>query len=142
MQQSGYDPPLNWVDAWLLAVLTNYRWRWSRPLKLWRLIDLSDVLFRGEASFDDVSFALPRLLAAGLIDVDRDKSGELQFKGTRAAFALKARAKGKDGPMRRFAQAVGAQPYPDGDDGNRSLGRYPDLTARDWAKVRQRLDHT
>ena len=137
---TAYVPRLNWVDAWLLAVLTDHRWRWSRPLKLWRLVDRADDLFRGEPSFDDLSFSLARLVAAGLIEVSRDAAGELQLKATRAGFDVKARAKGPGSSMRRFAGALGAEAYPNGDDGDRSLGRFPALTADDWKAVRERLD--
>lgn len=131
---------LNWVDGWLLAALTDYRWRWSRPMKLWRLVDMTDVLFRGEASFDDVSFSLPRLIAAGLVTVDRDSSGELQIKATRAGFEMKARAKGPGHSIDRWATVLGAPSRSQAVTGDRSLGRYPDLTSRDWRRVRNRLD--
>ena len=139
MKQQPATPSLGWVDAWLLATLTAHRWRWSRPMKLRDLIDRADVLFRGQPTFDDASFSLPRLLAAGYIAVDRDAAGYLRIKATREGFDLKARVKGKAHPLTRMAQAVGVTFDPSVTDEDRSLGRYSDLKPAEWQAAEDAL---
>jgi len=138
MQTVSRATGLPWVDAALLQALTWYRWRWSRPMTLWRLVDVVDILFREEPSFDDISFSLPRLLAAGLVEVKRNNAGEVTLKATRAAFGVKADA-GRAGTS--LAEALGALPYESEDPGDRSRGRYPDLSSEDWSAVRKHLDY-
>jgi hypothetical protein len=109
-------------------------------MKLWRLIDCADVLAREEPTFDEISFSLPRLVAAGLVTVGRDAAGELQLKATRAGFDVKKRAAGRGHAAFRMANALGAARRSEDEVGDRSLGRYSDLNAADWAVARRRLD--
>jgi hypothetical protein len=131
-------PALHWVDAWLLACLIDWRWRWSRPMKLSDLIDAGDRLFRGQPTFDDVSYSLPRLIAWGYLVAKRDIKGDLRLKATKAAFELKAQSKDKSDSWSKVAKALGIPPGPpDAEEDDRSLGRFPDL---DWSEFRAARD--
>lgn len=132
-------PALNWVDAWLLAALTTGRWRWSRPMKPWELIDACDWLFRGQPTFDDVSFSLPRLIATGYVVADRDRSGRLRVKATPAAFLAVSRITKRLDPVARMAEALDAARDHGPILGDRSLGRFHDLDHGEWSAAEDRL---
>lgn len=121
-----------WVDGWLLACLTDWRWRWSRPMPLREVINRMDVIFGGRPTFDDLSFSLSRVIAAGLVIADRDRHGNLRLKATDAAFDLKARHRDKSPSGGYMIKAVGASPMTADIPEDRSLGRYAELSPDEW----------
>jgi hypothetical protein len=126
-------PTLNRVDAWLLAALTE-RWSWSRPPKLWELVNDADWLDRGIPTYDEVSYSLPRLIAAGYAIATRDDGGELRLKATRRGFDLRSQVKARSlgAVLSGMALAVGAKPYPEPEEEDRSLGRLEGLAEHEW----------
>lgn len=112
-------------------------------MKLSDLIDAGDRLFRGQPSFDDVSYSLPRLIAAGYLVVQRDSKGNLRLKATNAAFDLRDKVKGKSDSWTKVAKVFGIPPGPpDAEEEDRSLGRFPDLEWREFRAVRDSLNPT
>jgi hypothetical protein len=124
---------LNRVDAWLLAALTE-RWRWSRPPRLWEFVNDADWLYRGIPTYDEVSFSLPRLIAAGYAVATRTDGGELRLKATRQGFDVRSKVKARylADVLSGMAVEVGAKPYPEPEQKDRSLGRLDGFDEHEW----------
>jgi len=135
VRQDGSDahPPLTRSDAWLLAALTeggHYR----RGITLRELVHDADWLNRLIPVFDELSFGLPRLVAAGFLTVGNDAKRGLIFRATPKATRLRRTVKAKTlgGVLAGIGQAVGAAPYPEPEPAeDRSLGRLPGLDPGD-----------
>ncbi len=124
------DPPaLTNSDAWLLAALTDGRRR-AGPLTLRDLVGRADWLNHLLPTFDEVSFGVPRLVAAGLMTVDG-----LRSLATAEAWQLRSKvhAATLGDVLYAMQELVDAphfgEPEPPED---RSLGRWPALTEADF----------
>jgi hypothetical protein len=118
----AHEPPLTRSDAWLLAALTEGS-RDGRPVSLRDLVHDADWLNRRIPTFDQISYGLPRLVAAGFATVDG-----YRFRATPKAIALRRTLKslpsdGLSDVIVRMEAALGAKPYPEPEDEDRSLGR-------------------
>lgn len=117
-------PQLTQLDAMVLDGLVARRdQRW---LRLDQLIDHIDWLDRWVPDFDEISYGLPRLIAAGHAEV-RGQRGELMLRATPRAIAL-ARAN----RSRFMGDAVGARPWGEQVPDDRTLGRLPGLDEATW----------
>ena len=128
--------PLTRSDAYLLAAATESNGK--RPSRLRDLIADYDWLERGIPTFDEVSFGLPRLVAAGFLEVGSD-AGTTVVRATPKARHLRSTiaAKTLGGVLEDMAAAVGAAQYPGAETEDRSRGRFPGLHAAEWdAEVR------
>jgi len=122
-------PPLTRSDAWLLAALTEGSHD-GRAVRLRDLVHDADWLNRLIPTFDEMSFGLPRLVAAGFLIVGYDAKDHLVFratlKATRLRRSVKARTLGN--VLAGVGLAVGTTPYPEPEPAeDRSLGRLPGL---------------
>jgi hypothetical protein len=97
------------------------------------LIGNGDWLNRAILSFDELSFGLPRLEAAGLVEVVHGRDGP------RVRATSRARALRRDvdvdtlaGVLAAMAAAVGARPYPEPETEDRTLGPWPDFNEAMW----------
>lgn len=122
--------PLTRSDAWLIAALCE-----SGPKRL-RLRDLiynADWLNRAIPSFDELSFGLRRLEAAGYVEVT-PATDELLVRPTERSIvmvrAIKAGTLGE--LLAEMSAAVGARPYPEPEHEDRSLGRLPGFDEAAW----------
>jgi hypothetical protein len=132
-------PRLNRTDAWLLAALTEGSHD-GRPVTLQEFVHDADWAGRMIPTFDEMSFGLPRLVAAGFMTVGDNVKPGIVFratpKATRLRKSIKARTIGD--VLVGMAQAVGAEPYPDPEPlDDRSLGRLPGLEREDLDAVVQ-----
>src|SRR3954452_970323 len=85
-------PRLNRSDAWLLAALTQGSHD-GRPVTLQRFVHDADWLNRQIPTFDEVSYGLPRLLAAGFLTVGHDVRKGIVFRSTSKATTLRSSLK-------------------------------------------------
>jgi hypothetical protein len=134
---AGSHPVLSRADAWLLAALTEGSHD-GRPVSLRDFVHDADWLNRLIPSFDEVSFGLPRLVAAGFLIVGYDAKDGLVFRATPRATELRqsVQAESLGDVLEGVAQAVGAAPYPEPEPAeDRSLGRLPGLDRDDLAKA-------
>jgi hypothetical protein len=121
-------PPLTSSDAWLLAALTEGPRR-DRALTLREFVGAADWLNHSLPTFDEVSFGVPRLVAAGFTTVD---GPAVQATAEARRLRSRVRAATLGGVLRAMEKAVGAA-----HDGgaqapeDRSLGRWPALTEAD-----------
>jgi hypothetical protein len=83
------SPRLTDADGWLLAALTESS---GRLVPLFNLVHDYDWLNRAIPTFDDLSFGMPRLVAAGYAIVSESPSGELLFGVTPEAMRLRRSA--------------------------------------------------
>jgi hypothetical protein len=126
---SGSHPPLTRSDAWLLAALTEGSDD-GRPVDLRELINDADWLNRMIPTFDELSFGLPRLVAAGFLVVGQGAKKGLVFQATPNATRLRGSVKAKSlgDVLNGVGEAVGALPYPEPEPPeDRSLGRLRGL---------------
>ena len=114
------SPRLTEADAWLVAALTESS---GRLVPLRDLVHDYDWLNRAVPTFDELSFGLPRLVAAGYATVSASSSGDLLFGATPAAMRLRRGTTGS--PLAAITAAVGADR---GAADDRSLGRLTGLT--------------
>jgi hypothetical protein len=114
------SPRLTEQDGWLLAALTESA---GRLVSLRNLVHDFDWLNRAIPTFDELSFGMARLAAAGYAIVSPSPSGELLFRATPEAMRLRKSATGH--PVEAIPAAIGAH---HGSDEDRSLGRLPGLT--------------
>jgi hypothetical protein len=123
--------PLTRTDAYLLAATTGSFRKRARPLR--DLIADYDWLERDIPTFDEVSFGLPRLIAAGYLEVG-SRQGRTFVRATPKARRLRStkRAKTLGGRLGEVAAAVGAAPYPQPEIEDRSLGRLTGLDSVEW----------
>lgn len=124
-------PPLTRSDAWIVAALCETGR--DRPMRLRDLIYQADWLNRSILSFDELSFGLPRLEAAGLVDVTQGIDGPL-VRATSEGRTLRGqvRAETLGGVLAGMAAAVGAPAYPEPETEDRSLGRLPRFSEAQW----------
>jgi hypothetical protein len=126
-------PLLTRSDAWLLAALTESS-HGGRPVNFRDFVHDADWLNRAIPTFDEMSFGLHRLVAAGFLVVGHDPQYGLVLRATPKAThlrrSIKARTLGD--VLNGVGQAVGAAPYPEPEpDEDRSLGRLPGLDPDD-----------
>jgi hypothetical protein len=116
------------ADAWLLAAVTEGSHD-GRPVKLWELLHDFDYLNRALPTFDELSFGIPRLMAASLVTYDDGR-----FRATRRAIEIRRslRADRLADVSDGMAAALGARryPLPEGPE-DRSLGRLAGLERGD-----------
>jgi hypothetical protein len=92
-----------------------------------------DWLNRAVLTFDELSFGLPRLQSAGLVEVTEAIDGPLvgaTADGRRLRMSVDAGTLG--GLLSEMADAVGAPPYPALESEDRSLGRLPGFSEGRW----------
>jgi hypothetical protein len=124
---------LNRSDAWLLAALTEGSHD-GRAVTLQDLVHDADWLNRLIPTFDEMSYGLPRLIAAGFMTVGQDVKKGIVFRATPKAIRLRKSVKAGTlgGVLEGVGNAVGAAPYPDPEPPeDRSLGRLPGLEPED-----------
>jgi hypothetical protein len=121
-------PPLTRSDAWLLAALTEGPRR-ARALTLQEFVGAADWLNRLIPTFDEVSYGVQRLVAAGFVTVDG-----LTVQATAEAKRLRGtvRRSSLGGVLHAMEKAVGAPRYGEPEPPeDRSLGRWPALHEAD-----------
>ena len=126
---TGSHPALTRSDAWLLAALTEGS-RDGRPVNLRDFVHDADWLNRSIPTFDEMSFGLPRLVAAGFLIVEHDSKERLVFQATPKATKLRRSVKAKSlgDVLNGVGEAVGAASYPEPEPAeDRSLGRLTGL---------------
>ncbi len=121
-------PPLTSSDAWLLAAITEVS-PGGQSVSLTQFVDAADWLNRAIPTFDEVSFGVPRLVAAGLMAVDglalRSTPKARRARGTVHPSTL-------GGVLYAMEDLVGAAHYGElQPPEDRSLGRWPSLTPDD-----------
>jgi hypothetical protein len=120
--------PLTRSDAWFLGAIADGSadGRW---LTLSQFVEESDWLSRAIPTFDEVSYGLPRLIAAGYIEVDIDGGGMLLIRATADGLSVRRSvdAATLGGVLFGMAAAVGAAPYPEPQHEDRSRGRLDGL---------------
>ena len=132
-EPSDVHPRLNRADAWLLAALTESSHD-GRPVTLRDLVHDADWLNRAIPTFDEMSFGLPRLIAAGFMTVGVGGTSGVDFRASSEATKLRKSIKAETlgGVLAAVAEAVGAAPYPESEPPeDRSLGRLPGLEPDD-----------
>jgi hypothetical protein len=124
-------PRLTHGDAWIVAALCEAGRDW--PVRLRDLIHNADWLNRAILTFDEVSYGLPRLEAAGLVEVTPGADGP-RVRPTKAARGLRKTIKADTlgGVLAGAAAAVGAPPYPEPESEDRTLGRLTGLDETLW----------
>lgn len=127
----SHSPRLNRTDAYLLVAVTEARR--SGPIRLGDLIGDYDYLDHSIPTFDEASFGLRRLEAAGYVAVG-STGGAITVQATPAARSLSATIvrNGPGGVLAGMAAAVGAKPHPAPETEDRSLGRLEGLTLAVW----------
>jgi len=124
-------PTLNRADAWLLAALTEGSHD-GRSVTLPDFLHDTDWLNRLLPTFDELSFGLPRLIAAGLLTVDNDATKGMVLQATPEAIRLGKSARRSGNALGGMTRAVGARVYPDADlPEDRSCGRLPGFEPED-----------
>ena len=134
MVERPEEPPLlTRADARLLAALTESS-REGRPVTLGELVHDADWLNRSIPTFAEMSFGLPRLIAAGFMTVEAGTPPGLRFQATPKATRLRAsvNAHSLGDLLVGMEQAVGAAVYPAPESAeDRSLGPLPGLQSED-----------
>jgi hypothetical protein len=98
------------------------------------LIHDADWLNRAIPTFDEVSFGVPRLIAAGFVTVGNSPKSGIVFRVTPKAVHLRKSIKAKTlgDVLGQVGRAVGAEPYPNPEPPeDRSRGRLPGLAPED-----------
>jgi hypothetical protein len=106
----------------------------GRSVNLRDFVSDADWLNRLIPTFDEMSFGLPRLVAAGFLIVSHDAKRGLVFRATPTATSLRRSVKAKTlgDVLNGVGAAVGAAPYPEPEPAeDRSLGRLPGLDSND-----------
>jgi hypothetical protein len=127
---AGNEIALTRSDAWLLAALTEGSHD-GRPVTLRDLIHDADWLNRDIPSFDEISYGIPRLIAAGFAKVGYSASNGLVFRATAKAQRLRRSVRGEWDSIVAISTAIGAKPHPEEEAEDRSLGRLPGLEPED-----------
>ena len=128
------QPPLTTSDAWLLAALTEGSHD-GRPVTLRKFVHDADWLNRAIPTFDEVSFGLPRLVAAGFLTVECSPKDGLTLSATPKAIGLRRSVKTDrrlGSAIIEMENAVQASSYPHVEDEDRSLGRLSGLEPAMW----------
>jgi hypothetical protein len=124
------SPPLTRSDAWLIAALCESG---PKPLRLQDLIQNADWLNRAIPSYDELSFGLRRIEAAGYVEVMPATDGLLLRPTERSIVMVRAINAGTLGELLASMSAeVGARPYPEPEHEDQSLGRLPGLDEAAW----------
>ena len=113
------SPRLTDRDAELLAALTESS---GRRVRLRDLVHDYDWVNRAIPTFDELSYGMQRLVAAGFASVSSARGKELEFQATHDAVGLRKSISGH--PTSRIAAAIDVNH--EGED--RSLGRLAGLT--------------
>jgi hypothetical protein len=116
---------LTQLDGMLLDGLVARRD--SRWLRLDELIENIDWLDRWVPNFDEVSYGLPRLIAAGFGEV-RGSGSDLRVRATPRAIDLARTSK-----TRFMGDVVAARPWGEEDAEDWSGGRMPGLDETTWS---------
>ena len=119
MTKVDASPRLTQRDAELLAALTESS---GRRVRLHELVHDYDWLNRAIPTFDELSYGMQRLVAAGFASVRSGRDRELDFQATPDAVRLRKAVTGH--PASGMSAAIDA----DAGSGDRSLGRLPGLT--------------
>ena len=124
-------PPLTRSDAWIVAALCEGRR--NDPVRIRDLLYSADWLNRAILTFDELSFGLPRLRSAGLVEITEGADGPL-VRATDEGWALRrsVHAGTLGDLLGAMADAVGAPPYPAPESEDRSLGRLPMFSEAQW----------
>ena len=132
-EHSGGTPRLTRSDSWLLAALCEASG--GSSMRLRDLIGHADWLNRGLPYFDEASFGLPRLVAAGFAQATGEGEG-LRVRATNAGRDLRhtVQADTLGDVLWGMSEAVGAPPYPEPEIEDRSLGRLPGLDEVQWQR--------
>ena len=133
---SASIPALTRADAWLLAAFTEGSSP-GRPVRLRDLVHDADWLNRAIPTFDEMSFGLRRLVAAGFLVIQTDRKGGLRFEATPTATSLRRSLRpNRLGVIEAMGEAVGATPYPSPEPAeDRSLGPLAGLDAASLEKA-------
>jgi hypothetical protein len=134
-------------DAWLLAAIASQR-PWGSAQKLQEFVHDCDYLNRSIPTFDEVSFGLPRLAAAGYVTFEREAGHVLRLVATPKTAELDSRIGVRLRPrppenklsslgdmLAAFGAELGCKPYPEREVEDRSLGRMPDFEPLEWKKA-------
>jgi hypothetical protein len=130
------------TDVAILAGLADASRRAGRSVRLADLIGRIDMLFRWTPSFDDLSFGLPRLVAAGLAAPLAHQDREVWVAPTGDALQLRRAAQRLPGVggvgvnMETEAHHRGMTTSEE----DRSLGRLPALTAESFESAMQKYE--
>jgi hypothetical protein len=124
-------PFLTRSDAWIVAALCETRR--DGPMRVRDLIYNADWLNRAILSYDELSFGLPRLEAAGLVEVTDGIDGPL-VRATSKGRALRRQVKAHTlaGVLAGMDAAVGAPAYPERESEDRTLGRLHGFSEAQW----------
>lgn len=146
-------PGLVWSDAWLLSAVL---FAGQSPITLSLFLATADRLNHAIPEFDEVSFGVPRLVAACLLEVSVAADGAVAFAPTRHSSELVGNAdRGDIELMFEIANKLGcgyheAQEFDDSELGrladalryswapeleDRSLGRLAGLKETDWRRA-------
>jgi hypothetical protein len=135
--EGGDTPPINMdeprlarSDVWLLRVLGETR-RPEERTSLRELIERADFVERDVPTFDQISFGIPRLVAAGYITVE---AGAFRATGKGIALRKSVQARTLGGVLREMIELLGLPPLPSVDPvpEDRSLGRLAGLEPIDY----------
>ena len=126
-QEKPLDRPLTRSDVWILTALLSA----GGPVGLAGLIGAADYLDRAILTYDEVSFGVPRLSAAGLVEVSIAAGGAIILVATVEARSLVPAGRGVREVMTAMTGSLGARPYPEPEVEDRSLGRLPGLEPAD-----------
>ena len=122
-----------WSDAWLLASLA-IRTNGDSWIPLWSVIDTMDFLQHLAPTYDEVSYGLPRLRAAGLVAID-GTGDQLRLRVTQRSRELdvgpNASRQSASAIQESIRSTIGAHGRLDADE-DRSLGRLEELDESDW----------
>jgi hypothetical protein len=131
-EEASSHPSLTRSDAWLLAALTEGSHD-GRAVSLRDLVHDADWLNRLIPSFDELSFGLPRLIAAGFLTVGSDGENGPVLRATPKAIELRRSVKARSlgDVITGMEQAVGARSHPVPEVEDRSLGRLPGFAPED-----------
>jgi hypothetical protein len=114
--------PVTHTDVTLLTVLTEFSR--GRPVSLEQFVDGVDWYDRAIPSFDEVSYGLRRLQAAGLLAVSMDSHGRLLLGPTREALHLRRSANDADATAfrRKMEESAGVGPFSTPEQEDRTYG--------------------
>jgi hypothetical protein len=125
-------PALVRSDIWILAALVIGAVQ--GPVEMQRLWENADYLMRRSLTFDEVSFGVPRLVAAGLAEVSAAKDTRLMLTATPKAVSLTKvdPNRGVIDMMFEWMDHFGCRPHPEHENEDRSLGRLSGLDPAIW----------
>jgi len=122
-------PELVRSDVWILTAILMFD---GNPIDMRHLRESADYLMRRALTFDEVSFGVPRLVAAGLAEVATDEAPRLAIRSMPKASSMVVRGPGVIDIMFGLMDDLGCRPYPEPEDEDRSLRRLPGLDLASW----------